>query len=165
MIIPTIEKILYATDLSESARYAAGYTALFADKLNAEITVLHVLDDPNSSARKLVKSYLSEEEIKDMQEHNSNNYKDIITKKINQFCVEVDGEIEECKFVSERILLREGNPALQIIAEAQDGNYDLVVIGSHGHGALAGVFMGNNAQRVIRKCTIPVTVIRLPEEK
>jgi len=164
-MIPTINKILYATDLSESAKYAAGYAALLGDKLDAEITVLHVLDDPNSSMRNLVKNYLSEEKFKEMQEYKISSYKEMMTNKINQFCAEAEGEVEECRFIAERTLLREGNPAVEIIDEAHEGGYDMVIIGSHGHGTLAGVLMGDNARRVVRRCRVPVTVIRLPEEE
>lgn len=162
-MIPAIKKILYATDLSESAKYAAGYAALLGDKLDAEITVLHVLDELNSSMRGLVKSYLSEEKFKEMQEHKISHYKEIMTNKINRFCAEAEGEVEECRFIAERILLREGNPAAEIIDEAHEGGYDMVIIGLHGHGALTGALMGDNARRVVRMCQIPVTVIRLPE--
>lgn len=162
-MIPTIKKILYATDLSDNTKCAAGYAALLGDKLDAEITVLHVLDDPNSASRKMVKHYLSEEDFQELQGNNLDSYRTIIKKRINQFFIDIEGGVHDYKFTNERVVLREGNPAVEIVAEAEGGSYDMVIIGSHGHGTLAGVLLGDNAQRVVRKCKIPVTVIRLPE--
>lgn len=162
-MIPAIKKILYATDLSENTECVAGYAALLGDKLNAEITVLHVLGDPNSASRKMAKSYLLGEDFQKLQGKNLESYQGVIAKRINQFFIDIEGGVNNYKFTSERVVLREGNPAVEIVAEAEDGSYDMVIIGSHGHGALAGVFLGDNAQRVVRNCKIPVTVIRFPK--
>lgn len=162
-MLPSVKKILYATDLSENAKHAAGYAALLADKLDAEITVLHVVDDLSSSGRNLVADYLSEEQLKELEAHKSSKYKELMTNRISRFCSEVEGEIKECKFFAERTLLREGNPAQEIIEEAHSGGYDMVIMGTHGLGALTGVLMGNTARRVVRRCQVPVTVIRLPK--
>lgn len=53
MILPKIEikKILYATDLSDSARYALAYAVNLADTYKAELIILHVLaEDPTMDA-------------------------------------------------------------------------------------------------------------------
>ena len=42
-MIPEINKILYATDLSENARFAFGFAASLANRYNAKVTILHVL--------------------------------------------------------------------------------------------------------------------------
>jgi nucleotide-binding universal stress UspA family protein len=49
-MIPEIKKILYATDLSENARYAFGYAASIANRFGARITILHVLEEISHSA-------------------------------------------------------------------------------------------------------------------
>ena len=47
------------------------------------------------------------------------------------------------------------------IAEAATaGKYDLVVLGSHGHGALGSMVLGSVAARVIAQCKVPVLLIR-----
>ena len=56
MEIPKVEikKILYATDLSENARYAFAYAVSLADLYNATITIFHVLPEvPNLGAKPL----------------------------------------------------------------------------------------------------------------
>jgi len=36
----------------------------------------------------------------------------------------------------------------------------LVVIGSHGHGSLAGLVMGSTSTKVIAQCGVPVLLVR-----
>jgi len=51
--------------------------------------------------------------------------------------------------------------AADIIASLADkGRYDLVVIGSHGHGSLAGLVMGSTSTKVIAQCGVPVLLVR-----
>ena len=51
--------------------------------------------------------------------------------------------------------------APDVIADHANKNaYDLLVLGSHGHGALLNVVMGSVATRVIASCQTPVLLIR-----
>jgi len=47
MILPKVDvkKILYATDLSENARYAFAYAVSLADLYNAALTIIHLLPE------------------------------------------------------------------------------------------------------------------------
>lgn len=53
-----------------------------------------------------------------------------------------------------------GPPADAIAALATKGGFDLVVLGSHGHGALSGLVLGSVATRVLANCQTPVLLIR-----
>jgi len=51
--------------------------------------------------------------------------------------------------------------AAEVIAEtAKKGNYDLLVLGSHGHGTLANLVMGSVATKVLANCSTPALLIR-----
>ena len=43
---------------------------------------------------------------------------------------------------------------------AEDGPHDMVIMGSHGHGALARLVMGSVANQVLSRCGVPVLLIR-----
>ena len=47
-----------------------------------------------------------------------------------------------------------------IIKEAQEGKFDLIAMGTHGHGALGRLVMGSVSSQVLAGCTIPVLLIR-----
>lgn len=52
-------------------------------------------------------------------------------------------------------------PAGEAIAEfAQEGGFDLILMGSHGHGALARLVTGSVTTRVLSHCSVPVLLIR-----
>jgi len=70
---------------------------------------------------------------------------------------------EDQTFVTDEILIKDGAPAEIIVQTAIEQNCDLVVMGTHGHGAIADVLIGSTAKWVIRQSLIPVLVIRLPK--
>jgi len=52
-------------------------------------------------------------------------------------------------------------PAGATIAKvATEGEFDLIVMGSHGHGAVANLIMGSVATQVLAHCTVPVLLVR-----
>ena len=48
---PDIQKILYATDLSQNAAYAFRYALYLAEKLNAKLIILHVIEKMSPTRR------------------------------------------------------------------------------------------------------------------
>ena len=53
-----------------------------------------------------------------------------------------------------------GHPAEAIANKAMHGGFDLVIMGSHGHGALANVVLGSVATKVLALCKVPILLIR-----
>jgi nucleotide-binding universal stress UspA family protein len=53
-----------------------------------------------------------------------------------------------------------GHAGESIAKLAQDGAFDLVVMGSHGHGALGNLVMGSVATQVLAHCKVPVLLVR-----
>ena len=57
-------------------------------------------------------------------------------------------------------VLKVGHPGGLVAEEAEAGGYDAVVMGSHGHGALAGLLLGSTVSKVLASCRTPVLVVR-----
>ena len=53
-----------------------------------------------------------------------------------------------------------GMPGEAIAKFAEDGKFELIVIGSHGHGALRGLLMGSVVSKVIALTDIPTLIVR-----
>ena len=52
-------------------------------------------------------------------------------------------------------------PAGETIAKvAESGKYDLIVMGTHGHGSLGKLVMGSVSTQVLANCEVPVMLIR-----
>jgi len=53
-----------------------------------------------------------------------------------------------------------GHAGENIAKMAESGKFDLVVMGSHGHGALGNLVMGSVATQVLAHCNVPVLLVR-----
>lgn len=67
--------------------------------------------------------------------------------------------------VSVTTLLVEGPPARALIERARSGDFDLIVMGSHGHGRLHQSLLGCVSQKVLSCSPVPVLLIRAPAEE
>ena len=172
MDIPKIEikKILYTTDLSESGRYAFAYAASLANAYKAEITVLHVIEE-RPELDKTLAGYISEELWEQIKKQNLEEAREIlinrkmdnaaIKKCVGDFCEEIQSSIPEEAYVAYDVAIEMGNPVEKILEYGVQGSYDLIVVGSHGHGTL-DTMMGGTARRIVRSSDIPVLVVRVP---
>lgn len=53
-----------------------------------------------------------------------------------------------------------GPAADVVVALAEKGNFDLLMLGSHGHGTLGNLVMGSVATKVLARCGTPALLIR-----
>lgn len=53
-------------------------------------------------------------------------------------------------------------PAATIVETATAERCDLIVMGSHGHGAIGQLFLGSVTTRVAATCSVPLLIIRKP---
>ena len=53
-----------------------------------------------------------------------------------------------------------GPAGAAIAKQADDGGFDLVVMGSHGHSAVVNLVMGSVATQVLAHCKVPVLLVR-----
>jgi nucleotide-binding universal stress UspA family protein len=164
-MIPEIKKILYTTDLSESARYAFGYAVSLANRYGADLTILHVMEDLSGTQGMLVINAIGEKKWSEIRDSNKKEVLDALKERVEQFCAEVSGEHPECPFLINEIVVTTGNPVEEILKQAEKKESDLLVMGAHGHGILAGAMIGSISRRVLRQCKKPVLVIRLPAGK
>ena len=169
-----VKKILYATDLSENARYAFAYAVSLADLYNAAITFIHVLPEVSNRLDKNVIGYISEERWEEIKSQNVEEAREAIIGKsrdhlairdaLHQFSEDVKESREGEGFVTDDIIVVRGNPVEEILKYSAEKNCDLIVMGTHGQGTLADAMMGSTARRVLRRSKKPVLVVRLPEE-
>ena len=171
-LLPRFEKILYATDLSESGRFAFPVAASIAKCFKASLTVFHVLE--TEQFEKYVVGYISEEmweqmKSRDLEEArnllvNRKRKNAIIKEDVEKICQEAVNDGEDAPCIAYDVVVKTGDPADKIIAEAHDKNYDLVVMGTSGHRSIRDTLMGGTARRVLHSCRVPVTVVPLPEK-
>jgi len=59
--------------------------------------------------------------------------------------------------------VEEGRPAKIIVDVAED--FDLIVMGSHGFGLIAGWFLGSVSNEVVNSCTKPLLMVKKPGDQ
>ena len=162
-MIPEIKKILYTTDLSENARFAFGYAVSLANRYGAEIVILHAIEEFPLQMHAQLADLLGAEKWQELQRTRKKEVVEILVRKLESFCAETSASDESCPFKVMDIKVRNGHPVEEIIAESTASDYDVIVMGTHGHGILAGAMMGSTAMRVVRRSHVPVMVVRLPK--
>jgi nucleotide-binding universal stress UspA family protein len=156
-LVPTITKILAASDFSEDSVLALSYAEDLARKYSAEIILLHV-DQP------LAPVIMTPElgpamdvgamsRIAEEQRLLAQRELDKIVQRMRDSGLKV------------RSMLKVGAPFLEIIHTAQSEKVDLIVVGTHGRSGLAHVLMGSVAERVVQKAPCAVLSIRHPDRK
>ena len=169
-----IKKILYATDLSDNARLAFAYAASLADQYGAGMTLLHVLSEIPQLLDNSVVGYISAERWEEIKAQNLNEARENLIGKsrgrravkevLHQFCKDTGTDQKFADFVPDDIVVVRGEPVKEILKAADENNCDLIVMGSHGYGALEDAMLGGTARRVLRRAKVPVLLVRLPEE-
>ena len=168
-----IKKILYATDLSDNARYVFAYAVSLAVKYSASITILHVVHEVPTFTDRSVANYIEAdiwEQIK--KRHLEDARKVLIGKRkehlaikemLDQFAEKVQSADEASKFDFDEVLVEIGNPVEVILEVAENRNCDIIVMGKTGQGFIEAALMGSTATRVVRRSKKPVLVIRNPD--
>ncbi|AOS80049.1 MULTISPECIES: universal stress protein [Hydrogenophaga] len=139
-------KILLAVDGSEHTRRALAYLAAHDEWLGARhaYTVVHAATAlPHRAA-----AFHGLDVARSFYEDDAQ----VIFKPVRQF-LGMHG-------IQAKFVLRIGHPAKHIAALAKNGRFDLLIMGTHGHGAIAGLFMGSVATKVLSLCATPVLLIR-----
>jgi nucleotide-binding universal stress UspA family protein len=150
----TLKRILVATDFGEAADSALAYGRELARTFGAQLDVLHVADNVFAhavSADGFVATYPAIQA--DIEE--------AARAELNRI---VSGE-DRAVLGARTIIRVSATPALAIIDYAREANIDLIVIGTHGRGAMAHLLMGSVAERVVRTAPCPVLTVRHPEHE
>jgi len=172
-MIPKIEKILYATDLSKNYAYAFRYAVNSAEHHGADIHILHVLEirlfpiprPGGEGTGTLSEGPLYLEKLEKFNAEQKNLAKEEIQKRLKEFCQKELNDRPDCLKRVASIQVVEGDPAGTILQKAEELKVDTVIMGTHSKGFLAHAFLGSVAEKVLQRIKIPVFIIPIPEEK
>jgi nucleotide-binding universal stress UspA family protein len=131
-----LHRILYCTDFSEGSEQAWDHAVSLAAEYNAELTLLHVLEDLSSS------SDIENETAKALE------------------CLEKRVSPEARKSGRTKAAVRIGKAYQQIIEFALESRTDLIIMGVRGRNALDLAVFGSTTYRVVQLGPCPVLVVR-----
>jgi nucleotide-binding universal stress UspA family protein len=159
-----IKRILYATDLSYNSVNAFDYAITLAIKFDAEITILHVIDEIAGTSADMVRLYLNETQMEENIQKKMAYIKEEINDRLRVF---IDQKVADNPELTNRIKSIEickGYPAEEIIKKADDFHCDVIVMGTHGKGIVSQAFFGSVAKKVLRRIRKPVFIVPLPKK-
>jgi len=157
-----IRKILVALDGSEPSQRALDYAVEFAEKWDAELTILAVVP-------RVMLPIFAEEGFgvtpitaaRDFSQY-PERMKALYQNVLAEGEAKVRREHPDVKVVTR---LEEGRPSATIVDVAENDGVDLIVMGSRGLGGIAGWILGSTSRRVVDSCTKPVLIVKQPPEK
>jgi nucleotide-binding universal stress UspA family protein len=143
--------ILVPTDFSDTAHAALAYAKMLADAFGSALHVVHVAQDPLTCAPLMEPSPAAAEllsEVRDEIERDAKMRLDSLLTAPEQKAFYAGSE------------LRWGAPSVEIEDYARKHEIDLIVMGTHGRGVVAGVLLGSVADKLLRRAPCPVLVVR-----
>lgn len=148
---PDIKRILVPLDFSVNSQRALDYARGLAAKFDAALHLVHVCEVPSIATPALDAYAIAYTDW-------SQRLGEEAEKQLNAITASL-GDVR----VTTEVLF--GGPASAIVASAEADAADLIVMGTHGHGAMMHMLMGNVAERVVRSAPCPVLTVREPRVK
>lgn len=145
-----MKNILTAIDFSPVTSKVLDQAKALAAAFNAKLWIIHVAaPEPDFVGFKTGPQYV----------------RDHLADQLRKEHAELQSMAAACKSegIEAEALLIQGPTAETIVAEADRLKADIVLVGSHGRGALFKAFVGSVSEQVLGECRIPVLVI--PSER
>ena len=144
-----IKKVLLPVDFSKLSKAALPYAVDFARKYNSDLYILHVYDENTLDPYYFGNKNHSQEFYAHLQV--------VFQDRIDEYLK--DSDLEDINVFP---ILANGIPFVEIIKCAKNENVDLVVITTHGRTGLSHMLLGSTAEKIIRKSSKPVFVVKQP---
>lgn len=141
-----IKKILFPTDFSEAAEKAFSYALFLADSHNAELILLHVVDQLHGFTHYEVLALTPME---------------IVEKMVKRAHENLQAMVERAKDTANATeSVREGKTWDVICKTATEESADIIVMASQGRTGLSHALIGSVAETVARHARCPVLIVR-----
>jgi len=143
---PDVKRILVPVDFSAGSRRALDYAHGLAVKFDAALHLVHVCEVPGMMTPALDAYAIAYADWSQRLGEEAKSQLDQLTAMVDDITVTTE------------VLF--GSPAAAIVDAAATNDADLIVMGTHGHGAVMHALMGNVAERVVRTASCPVLTVR-----
>jgi nucleotide-binding universal stress UspA family protein len=139
-------KLLVALDLSSPTDEIVDHGAVLARKLPAEVWLLHVAEpDPDFVGYEVGPQVVRDSVAEDMRaEH----------RHVQEIADRLKGE-----GLKAHPLYVQGSTAETILRKASELDVDMIIVGSHGRGAMYQLLVGSVSEAVLHGSRIPVLVV------
>ena len=160
-MLPKYQKILVPTDFSPNSQFAFRHAVMLARFNDAEIIMLHVLPQVDTTMKNYLATYMGEDMYVEFEKNKLKEHQRELEKDLHDFVATELANFPEDqqRFTDAMIVI--GDPVRKILETAEQKNIDVIVMGTHGRGGLEHAFIGSVAERVLRKSKCPVVAVPL----
>jgi nucleotide-binding universal stress UspA family protein len=153
--MPSYNRILAAIDFSEHAQSVADEAIKLASQMKSELIFVNVINQRDVDA------------IHSAIDRLSQQYDKISVQRcIDQVHQEREDKMEEMKQNMDlsglefRFVTRTGAPFKELLNTIQEEEADLLVMGIKGRSDLTDIMIGSTAQKMFKRCPIPLLTTR-----
>lgn len=147
-----LKRILVATDFGEAAGAALNYGRELARIFGASLDVLYVCEN-------ILTRGFGPDGFIGADPSLQSDLEESARKHINAL---LSGD-DRSRLGARAVVITSNMTANAIMEYAKNAKVDLIVMGTHGRGAVAHLLMGSVAERVVRTAPCPVLTVRHPE--
>ena len=147
------ETLLVATDFTPFSEKALIFAGNLADKLEAQLLVLHVIHDPAEAPGFYVQKMKKKKFLQSMEEA-ANEMMEAFIKKAKK------DHPDQISIQKATPLLVAGTPVSRVIEIAEKRQATMIIVGSQGRTGLSHILIGSKAEQLVRLSPIPVIVIK-----
>lgn len=144
-------KILLATDGSEFSHKAARHAAALAKATKATVTLINVSEPLNELAYIGLPGFELGVERDRMES---------FQREVAQGIISRTGELLAAEGVDFETRTVIGHPASTVVDIAEKEGFDLIVVGSSGHGQTGAIFLGSVSDRIAHRAHCPVLIVK-----
>jgi nucleotide-binding universal stress UspA family protein len=144
-----LNHILVPIDFSDNSKKALRYALPLAEKFNAGITVIYVVE-PAVFPSDFGFGQMSFPDVeKEMYEK--------AEAELRQIVADLNTKVKV------KPVIKSGIPFVEVTTFASDEQADLIIIATHGRTGVEHILFGSTAEKIIRKAPCPVLVVRAEE--
>jgi len=146
-------EILHPTDFSDCADAALERALDLRQQFSGKLTLMHVYPIPLTYSH----GYEFDGNIFTALEAAARSQMVTLKERANLIARDLAGDRPVPEIATKVVM---GSPYHEVVKEAQDGHYDLIVIGTHGYTGFKHLFLGSVAERVVRLAPCAVLTVR-----
>jgi nucleotide-binding universal stress UspA family protein len=154
-----ITKIMVGCDCSKYSEETLAYAAGLASKLQASLIIINVINKKEIDTILKVAEGQFDRTIEKYVEKSVDDYVRRVKAERGQ---QLEKLIEDvgCAHLPIRKIFKIGTPFQELIQAMEEEKAELMVIGSKGHGDISGVLFGSQAEKMFRRCPVPLLSVR-----
>ncbi|HSX72026.1 universal stress protein [Pseudomonas subflava] len=160
-----LRSILYATDLGLYAPYVLQHALALAKAFQAELYVVHAVEPMGLFAESVLQTYLDETTLQELRSKGLATVMASIEQRVLEGFRDEMGEAQQDMQMIRSVRVVQGDPAQVIVEEAGKLGVDLLVVGSHSHGAAQDIPLGRTAARVLQLSDKPVYLVPMLQHR